>query len=130
MLKAYTPCKNCRKPTHPTYIRKYHGFCLECSNAGVDELLAAMDQLKAEVERLKAEIDRLKAGLRELSGVDVLLARIRELEGRLKSQLDGRLDEVDRLTAVLCKIALLDGDTAYDGDGEALALRTIREAKK
>ena len=67
MLEA---CKNCQKPTHPTYIRKYHGFCLECSNAGVDEMQAAMDELKAEVARLKAEVARLNAGLRELSGVD------------------------------------------------------------
>ena len=31
-------CVNCHQPTHPHYIHKYGGYCLECENAGVPAL--------------------------------------------------------------------------------------------
>lgn len=41
-----TPCKNCKRDTHPHFIKRYHGYCLECDNAGAPE----KDERIAELE--------------------------------------------------------------------------------
>lgn len=43
-------CKNCLRSNHPHYDKKYGGYCLECSNAGVPELAARAAALEAVFE--------------------------------------------------------------------------------
>ena len=54
-------CKNCHQPTHPHYIHKYGGYCLDCANAGVPELRERITELEME----KVELENEKAELRE-----------------------------------------------------------------
>ena len=43
-------CKGCSRRTHPYYVKKYHGYCLECSNCGVPERDDQIAALKEEVD--------------------------------------------------------------------------------
>ena len=49
-------CRNTRHvhPCDPYYVRKYDGYCLDCANAGVDELQSelAAEKRIAELERV------------------------------------------------------------------------------
>lgn len=52
----------CRNPNigehecHPAYAKRYDGFCSDCANAGVPDLLAERDQLRAEVAELRGYV--------------------------------------------------------------------------
>ena len=65
MAASDNPCKNCHQPTHPHYIHKYGGYCLDCSNAGVRELRERIAELEAKAERMAVHILKLEklAGL-------------------------------------------------------------------
>ena len=52
----YQRCKGCSRRTHPYYVKKYHGYCLECSNCGVPERDDQIAALKEEVERLTGKL--------------------------------------------------------------------------
>lgn len=38
-------CKNCKCVTHPAYLARYDGYCLDCDNAGVPEKDAVIGEL-------------------------------------------------------------------------------------
>ncbi len=66
-------CRGCRRQNHPIYARKYHGYCLECSNAGVPELRDELEALRAEradltrqLADVTAERDKREKAAREL----------------------------------------------------------------
>lgn len=44
-------CKGCGHENHPVYHRKYEGYCLQCSNAGVDERDDKIAELEARLAR-------------------------------------------------------------------------------
>lgn len=54
-MSEQTPCKNCKKQTHPHFLRKYKGYCLECNNAGVPEFLDEREAMRAAIRLLIAE---------------------------------------------------------------------------
>lgn len=62
----YPRCKNTRYDhgCHPAYAKRYGGYCLECANAGVDELMEVNLAAEAELAALR---DRLAAAEAELS---------------------------------------------------------------
>lgn len=49
-------CRHCKRDCHPYFYRKYDGFCLECSNAGVPDLLDKIAELERKIERLEDEL--------------------------------------------------------------------------
>lgn len=65
---------NCRNThyaheCHPSYAARYDGYCLDCWNAGVPELVERVQMLHGagnKVERLEAEAARLRAENDEL----------------------------------------------------------------
>lgn len=63
-------CKGCRQPTHPSYIDRYGGYCLDCDNAGVSERDEQIENLKQENERLaklaQHKDDTLKAWVKNM----------------------------------------------------------------
>lgn len=54
-----THCRNCGVALHPAYVEKYHGYCLVCSNAGVDEKDNEIDALRAKLATAEAEAEQL-----------------------------------------------------------------------
>lgn len=42
-------CKNAshRHECHPYYAKKYDGYCLECANAGIPDLIEELDRERA-----------------------------------------------------------------------------------
>lgn len=44
-------CRNtvCAKNCHPHYFRKFDGYCLECMNAGVPDLMEEVERLRAQI---------------------------------------------------------------------------------
>jgi hypothetical protein len=60
-------CKGCSRANHPHYNRKYHGYCLDCANAGVPDLRDRIEELEAEVASLRAN----QAGCVDVSGFGV-----------------------------------------------------------
>lgn len=56
------PCKGCKRKTHPAYVKRYGGYCLECSNAGVPERDDEIARLRAVIHELcecRREFDSL-----------------------------------------------------------------------
>lgn len=61
----YPRCKACGGECHPYFAKKYHGYCLECSNAGAPEKDELIDELRKENHRLRerlAEMEAMMAG--------------------------------------------------------------------
>jgi hypothetical protein len=72
-------CRNTYSPhlCHPYYAKKYDGYCSDCVNAGVPELIDRVRELKAIVGEL---IDLADCDPREIGGVDQLVkARARRI---------------------------------------------------
>ena len=46
-------CKGCKQPCWPPHYRSYLGYCLGCTNAGIDERDKRIAELEAEVAALK-----------------------------------------------------------------------------
>jgi hypothetical protein len=40
-------CKGCKRATHPAYLSRYDGYCLDCSNQGVPELHEEIERLES-----------------------------------------------------------------------------------
>ena len=53
-------CSNCKQETHPAYLARYGGLCLDCSNAGVEDLTERIAALEADNAALRAEVERLR----------------------------------------------------------------------
>ena len=66
------PCKNCKRTTHPAYLRKYGGYCLDCSNAGIQD----KDEEIIELRNKLAEAELLKESLfKQIQGLSAQLAQ-------------------------------------------------------
>lgn len=52
-------CKGCKRETHPAYLDRYDGYCLDCSNAGVPE----RDE---EIEKLERDASAMAMTIRDL----------------------------------------------------------------
>ena len=50
-LPTRDKCRNCARPNY--YGDKYGGYCFDCNDAGIPDLLAEIESLRAEVARLK-----------------------------------------------------------------------------
>ena len=52
--EAIIVCKNCLTAVHPAYVKRYDGYCLDCSNAGVpdkDEEIEGLKRIIAELRK-------------------------------------------------------------------------------
>jgi hypothetical protein len=58
-------CENTTAYRHecsPAEAERYGGYCLDCANAGVPDLLARVRELEADNARLRGMVDELRAG--------------------------------------------------------------------
>ena len=48
-MTEFPKCKNEFSPdvAHPYHAKKFHGYCFDCANAGVPELVAEIERLRA-----------------------------------------------------------------------------------
>lgn len=46
-------CKGCKRETHPAYLSRYDGYCLDCENTGVPERDERIAELESECDALK-----------------------------------------------------------------------------
>ena len=56
----WPPCRGCKRPAHPHYAKKYHGYCLDCANCGVDERDERIAELEAALKKAQLTIWKLK----------------------------------------------------------------------
>ena len=56
-------CRNCKKENHPSYDRRYGGYCLDCFNARVPDLQDRIEQLEDRIQQLEEENWGLKEKL-------------------------------------------------------------------
>lgn len=87
------PCKGCKQPTHPSYIARYGGYCLDCENAGVPDLMEELDGTRGELRQANERIDDYQ------QTVTVLRDAIRFKDGQIE-ELKNRL----RLNPYVCEV--------------------------
>lgn len=63
MSNEQTLCKGCYRQTHPAYLDRYDGYCLDCSNQGVDERDERIAALESELAASQAREARLREAL-------------------------------------------------------------------
>lgn len=42
-------CRHCSRDSHPFWMNKYNGLCIECSRAGIGELLDRISELESQL---------------------------------------------------------------------------------
>lgn len=60
-------CKGCNRDTHPSYMARYGGYCLECENAGVPHYLEQIDGLQGELKQATDALAALRAELADMT---------------------------------------------------------------
>ena len=56
-------CRNCKRDNHPSYDKKYGGYCLDCFNAKVPEKDDQIAELYTEILGLREKVDSLRREL-------------------------------------------------------------------
>ncbi len=79
---AIETCKGCKQETHPAYLSRYGGYCLDCSNAGVPELMEQIDGMEGEARQAQERIAVLETAMKQIHKLSTVLSP-RDMYGHL-----------------------------------------------